>query len=174
MGVTGLFSLSKPLTVGDTGVWIKPVKSLQREMAAAPSAVLPRADAFEQTTPGYEGNFSFDLRIPHSDQCAQALQCPPSQQKLNLWTVYQFTQTDSKVRGTGLAHSSSLCKAFETNKSFCAKVDEIRCFPIIPRVLLWREHYREHGCHGVGTPRRYRVLFFFCTCITLNVPLSSR
>lgn len=41
--------MSKPLTVGDTGVSIK---SLQREMAAAPSAVLPRADAFEQTTAG--------------------------------------------------------------------------------------------------------------------------
>lgn len=57
----------------------------------------------------YESHFSSDLRIPHSDQCAQALQCPPSQQKQNLWTVYQFTQTAARSEALDsltVAHSA--------------------------------------------------------------------
>lgn len=57
---------------------------------------------------GYESHFSSDLRIPHSVQCREAfeaLQCSPSQQKQNPWTVYWFTHTDSKVKESWLSYS---------------------------------------------------------------------
>lgn len=86
----------------------KTVKTLDLETAAASSAVLPCVVHLSRWRYGYESHFSSDLRIPHPVQCREAfeaLQCSPSQQKQNLWTVYWFTHTDSKVKESWLSYS---------------------------------------------------------------------
>lgn len=95
----------------------------------------------------YESHFSSDLRIPHSDQCAQALQCPPRQQKQNLWTVYQFTQTAARsLDSLTVAHSAR---------------------PTTQTILLCQSRWEQVFSHlsscvaltwtlcGVATPRRF-------------------
>ena len=100
----------------------KYAQTLDQETAAAPSAVLPSVVHLSRWRHGYESNFSSDLRIPHSLQCRAAfesLQCSPSQQKQNLWTVHQFTHAASKVTETWLPRSvTRRCLTFRINNSF--------------------------------------------------------
>lgn len=119
----------------------------------------------------YESHFSSDLRIPHSDQCARALQCPPSQQKQNLWTVYQFTQTAARSEALDsltVAHSARPSK--QTNPFVPKKMRA----GVFPSFLMCCFDVNIIGNMAVTVWPRPGGLCFFCSSITLNVPLSSR
>lgn len=137
-------------------------------MAAAPSAVLPRADAFEQTTPGVWESFFiwFENSTLRSVRTGVTVSTSPAETKpVNRVPVYSDS---SKV--TRLAHSSSLCKAYETNNPFVPKMRA----GVFPSFLVCCFDVNIIGNMAVTVWPRPGGLCFFCSSITLNVPLSSR
>lgn len=119
--------MSEPLTVKG-GVGGGAVKTLDRLQLHHQPFYLVRCIWADQS------NFESDLRIPHLVRCREAL-CSPSQQKQNLWTVYQSRQQGQ--RNLTPIQQNSEVPHLQNKQLLSALMDETKCFLANSAHMSW-------------------------------------